>query len=106
MAPLLFSHPAGKDRSKGVVLRSTDGAQSWTKVADATPNNHNKKFGYSSLTLLEHVHATTMDKFDDTVAETMSTTTTTMVGLTYETSGPTCTSDTSACLIMYRNVSF
>ena len=77
MAPLLFSHPAGKDRSKGVVLRSTDGAQSWTKVADATPKNHDKKFGYSSLTLLEHVHATTMDKFGDTATETMSTTTTT-----------------------------
>lgn len=107
VAPLLFSHPSEKDRSKGVVLRSTDGAGSWTRVAYATPNDEGKKFGYSSLTLLVNTPAATATNtgsFDcaDTVTNCS---TTTMVGLTYETSGPTCTSATSACLIMYRNVS-
>ena len=100
IAPLLFSHPAAKNRSQGVVLRSTDGAQSWTRVALATPETPNEKFGYSSLTLLERT-AGTGHAFDGTTAVT-----TTMVGLTYETSGATCTPSTSACRIMYRNITF
>lgn len=84
LAPLLFSHPSGADRSKGVVLRSDDGANTWTKLASATPDDPGRKFGYSSLTLLNDARK---------------------VGLTYETSSGTCTSDASACRIMYRTIS-
>merc|ERR1712217_715010 len=83
VAPLLFSHPSDTDRTKGVILQSHDGARTWTKVASATPEEPTRKFGYSSLTLLADGG----------------------VGLTYETSGQSCTAATSACNIMYRNVS-
>jgi hypothetical protein len=82
LAPLLFSHPAGTDRTKGVVLRSDDGAKTWTEMASATPEAPSSTFGYSSLTVLEGGG----------------------VGLTYEAGASSCTADTSACNIMYRNV--
>jgi hypothetical protein len=83
ISSLYFSHPSDTDRTKGVVLRSNDGARTWTKFASATPEEPTRKFGYSSLTLLQGGG----------------------VGLTFETSGDSCTAATSACNIMYRNVS-
>ena len=41
-ATLLFSHPAAKNRSGGVLLRSVDGAASWTKVGTATQRSQRK----------------------------------------------------------------
>ena len=94
IVPLLFSHPAAKNRSQGVVLQSTDGAQSWSRVAMATPESPGDKFGYSSLTLLGAGEIGGGGAMES------------MVGLTYETSGGTCTASTSACRIMYRNITF
>jgi len=85
-ASLLFSHPSRKNRTSGVILRSDDGAGLWSKVASATPEAPDMKFGYSSLTLLSS------QQYD--VA----------VGLTYETEGANCTATTSACRIMYRKI--
>ena len=75
---------------------STDGAATWTKAASATPENPTVMFGYSSLTLLPAGARSSMLSGSVRVG----------VGLTYETEGASCTVDTSACRIMYRNFSF
>ena len=75
---------------------STDGAATWTKAASATPENPTVMFGYSSLTLLPAGARSSMLSGSVRVG----------VGLTYETAGASCTVDTSACRIMYRNFSF
>ena len=106
-ATLLFSHPAAKNRSGGVLLRSVDGAASWTKVGTATPDNPSANFGYSSLSLLPghgqpQQHG--WEGRDRATATAAATAATVSVGLTYETGGSSCTSSTSACRIMYRNL--
>jgi hypothetical protein len=92
LAPLLFSHPSAPGRATGVLLRSDDGAQSWTEVASATPEEPTAMFGYSSLVLLPQSSGSGSG-------------TTTVVGLSYETADDAyCTADTSACRIMYRTI--